>query len=77
VYAFDWLEAQENTGVSLTESYAMSSPSSISGLYFAHSDSRYFAVTQIGKDQVQDYAERKKMKIQDAGKWLPPYLTYT
>lgn len=55
----------------------MSPPSSISGLYFAHPDSRYFAVTQIGKDQVQDYAERKKMKIQDVEKWLAPYLTYT
>ena len=74
---FDWLEAEENTGVSLTESFAMSPPSSISGLYFAHPDSRYFAVTQIGKDQVQDYAKRKKMKIQDVEKWLAPYLTYT
>ncbi len=74
---FDWLEAEANTGVSLTESFAMSPPSSISGLYFAHPDSRYFAVTQIGKDQVQDYAKRKKMKIQDVEKWLAPYLTYT
>ncbi len=74
---FDWLKAEENTGVSLTESYAMSPPSSISGLYFAHPDSRYFAVTQIGIDQVQDYAERKNMKIQDVEKWLAPYLTYT
>ncbi len=74
---FDWLEAEENTGVSLTESFAMSPPSSISGLYFAHPDSRYFAVTQIGKDQVQDYAKRKKMKLQDVEKWLAPYLTYT
>ncbi len=74
---FEWLEAEENTGVSLTESFAMSPPSSISGLYFAHPDSRYFAVTQIGKDQVQDYAKRKKMKIQDVEKWLAPYLTHT
>ena len=74
---FDWLEAVENTGVTLTETYAMSPPSSISGLYFAHPDCRYFAVTLIGEDQVKDYAMRKKMPVQEVEKWLAPYLAYT
>ncbi len=50
--------------------------SSVSGLYFSHPDSKYFAVGKIGKDQITDYAKRKNMEIQIVEKWLSPYLDY-
>ena len=49
---------------------------SVSGLYFSHPDSRYFAVGRLGKDQVEDYAKRKGMAVADVEKWLGPYLGY-
>ena len=73
---WDLLEAERHTGVSLTESYAMTPPSSVSGFYMAHPESRYFSLGKILKDQVRDYAERKKIVLEDAEKWLRPNLGY-
>ena len=70
------LEAEEATGISLTESFAMNPPSSVSGLYFANADARYFNVGKIGKDQVESYAERKGISLAEAEKWLQPNLDY-
>jgi 5-methyltetrahydrofolate--homocysteine methyltransferase len=73
---FALLGATEKTGISLTESCAMNPPSSVSGLYFNHPDSKYFAVGKLGKDQVSDYAARKGIAVEDAERWLAPYLDY-
>jgi 5-methyltetrahydrofolate--homocysteine methyltransferase len=73
---FRLLEAEE-VGMELTESCAMTPASSVSGLYFAHPESKYFAVGRIGEDQVRDYAARKGMSLQEAERWLAPNLAYT
>jgi 5-methyltetrahydrofolate--homocysteine methyltransferase len=73
---FDLLKVEEHTGISLTESYAMYPASSVSGLYFAHSESDYFAVGQVGRDQIEDYARRKEMAVGEVEKWLSPILGY-
>jgi 5-methyltetrahydrofolate--homocysteine methyltransferase len=73
---FDLLQAGPETGITLTESFAMYPAASVSGIYFAHSESRYFAVGAIGKDQVESYAARKGMKIADVERWLSPVLGY-
>ena len=73
---FDLLGAEAATGITLTESFAMNPASSVSGHYFNHADSKYFAVGKLGKDQVEDYATRKGMAVVDAEKWLGPYLDY-
>lgn len=73
---FDLLQAEEKTGISLTESYAMMPAASVSGLYFGHPDARYFAVGKIGRDQIEDYARRKSIDPQEAEKWLMPNLDY-
>ncbi len=70
------LNAKENTGVSLTESFAMLPSSSVSGLYFSHPKSCYFGVGKIEADQVEDYAKRKGLDIQMIEKWLAPNLGY-
>ncbi len=70
------LGVEERAGISLTESFAMSPASSVSGLYFAHPQSQYFRVGQIGKDQVEDYAIRKGMSIEEVERWLAPNLSY-
>tara|TARA_B110000116_G_scaffold31576_1_gene23803 strand:+ start:4236 stop:7934 length:3699 start_codon:yes stop_codon:yes gene_type:complete len=67
---FKLLNAEENIGVSLTESMAMMPTSSVSGYYFAHPSSKYFTVGKIQDDQVNDYAKRKKMSINEVEKWL-------
>ena len=72
---FDLLGA-ESQGITLTESYAMYPASSVSGWYFAHPDSRYFPVGKIQKDQVEDYARRKGMSLEDTERWLAPLLGY-
>ena len=71
---FDLLDAETQVGLSLTENFAMQPAASISGLYFAHPDSRYFAVNRIDKDQLADYARRKSISIEDARRWLSPIL---
>ena len=67
---------QRNTGILLTENGAMWPGSSISGLYFAHPESKYFAVGRIARDQVADYAQRKGMALSECERWLAPYLSY-
>lgn len=66
----------DETGVKLTESFAMHPASSVSGLYFSHADSLYFGVGKIEKDQVEDYAKRKGMSLAEAERWLSPILNY-
>lgn len=73
---FDLLDAEAQTGVSLTESFAMWPPSSVSGFYFAHPDARYFGVGKIERDQVEDYARRKGVDLAYAERWLSPNLNY-
>jgi 5-methyltetrahydrofolate--homocysteine methyltransferase len=73
---FDLLDAKETTGIILTESNAMYPASSVSGMYFSHPKSRYFGLGKIGKDQVEDYAVRKGMTLEEAEKWLGPNLNY-
>jgi 5-methyltetrahydrofolate--homocysteine methyltransferase len=73
---FALLEATKHTGMSLTESYAMLPAAAVSGFYLSHPDASYFAVGKIGRDQVEDYARRKAMLLQDAERWLAPYLAY-
>ncbi len=70
------LDAEKNTGVSLTESYAMTPAASVSGFYFAHPQATYFGVGKIERDQIEDYASRKKMAIRDIERWLAPNLNY-
>jgi 5-methyltetrahydrofolate--homocysteine methyltransferase len=70
------LDAEANTGISLTENFAMNPPSSVSGYYFNHPEARYFNVGQVGEDQIQDYAQRKGMSVKDIEKWLAPNLGY-
>jgi len=73
---FKLLDATRNTGITLTESYAMYPASSVSGWYFSHPASRYFNVGKIGRDQVEEYAARKKMEFKEMEKWLGPNLAY-
>jgi 5-methyltetrahydrofolate--homocysteine methyltransferase len=73
---FDLLSAEKNTGIILTENYAMLPAASVSGFYFAHPDAKYFAVGKIGKDQVEDYARRKGMDVRTVERWLSPNLNY-
>ncbi|MDX2009872.1 MAG: methionine synthase [Myxococcaceae bacterium] len=70
------LDATKHTGVSLTESMAMTPASSVSGWYFNHADARYFGVGKLGRDQVEDYAKRKGMTVEAAERWLGPNLDY-
>ncbi|MGB8367924.1 MAG: methionine synthase [Limisphaerales bacterium] len=70
------LEVEKNTGIQLTGSCAMWPASSVSGLYFAHPESKYFAVGRLGRDQVLDYHLRKGMTLQELERWLGPYLNY-
>jgi 5-methyltetrahydrofolate--homocysteine methyltransferase len=70
------LDAEKNTGITLTESYAMWPGSSVSGLYFAHPESRYFTLGKIDRDQVTDYAARKGMSVAEVERWLGPNLGY-
>ncbi len=68
------LDAAKNAGITLTESFAMSPAGSVSGLYFAHPAAKYFRVGQIGRDQLEDYAVRKGIPLEEAEKWLAPVL---
>jgi 5-methyltetrahydrofolate--homocysteine methyltransferase len=70
------LDAEAKTGIRLTESYAMWPGSSVSGLYFAHPESRYFAVGKLGRDQIENYAKRKAIPLVEAERWLGPWLNY-
>ena len=70
------LDVEANTGIKVTESYAMWPGSSVSGLYFAHPESRYFTLGKIDREQVADYAERKGMTVAETERWLAPNLNY-
>jgi 5-methyltetrahydrofolate--homocysteine methyltransferase len=70
------LDVQANTGMMITESFAMWPGSSVSGLYFAHPESRYFSLGKIDRDQVADYHERKGMSVTEVERWLGPNLNY-
>jgi 5-methyltetrahydrofolate--homocysteine methyltransferase len=73
---WDCLNVESNIGLKLTESFAMSPGSSVSGLYFSHPKSRYFGLGKISKDQVLDYAQRKGWSVDQTEKWLGPNLNY-
>jgi len=73
---FRLLDAGNNAGMALTESYAMTPPASVSGLYFGHPGSHYFGVGKIDRDQVEDYARRKGWDVETAERWLAPILNY-
>jgi len=70
------LDVLPKTGIRLTESYAMWPGSSISGLYFAHPESRYFSLGKVDRDQVADYARRKEMRVAEVERWLGQNLSY-
>jgi len=70
------LDVETSTGIRLTESFAMWPGSSVSGLYFAHPESRYFAVGKIERDQVADYSERKGIRVHEVERWLGQNLNY-
>jgi 5-methyltetrahydrofolate--homocysteine methyltransferase len=71
------LEVEKNAGIQLTENFAMWPGSSVSGLYFAHPEAKYFAVGKLGKDQVADLARRKGKSVAEMERWLGPWLNYT
>jgi 5-methyltetrahydrofolate--homocysteine methyltransferase len=70
------LDVERNTGMELTESYAMYPAASVSGWYFAHPESRYFSVGRIGRDQAEDYARRKGLPLSTVERWLASNLGY-
>lgn len=71
---FDILNAEEYTGVNLTENYAMNPPASVCGYVFAHPASSYFNIGKIARDQLEDYASRKEISVDEAARWLAPNL---
>jgi 5-methyltetrahydrofolate--homocysteine methyltransferase len=73
---WDLLDVEKNAGIKLTESFAMWPGSSVSGLYFAHPESKYFAVGKLGRDQLLDYHLRKGFTLQEMERWLGPWLNY-
>ena len=73
---WEMMQAKQNTGIWLTDSMAMVPAASVSGIYYAHPDSRYFAVGKINRDQVEDYAQRTGKTIEEVERWLSPNLGY-
>ncbi|MCA4899591.1 MAG: B12-binding domain-containing protein, partial [Cytophagales bacterium] len=73
---FELLDAENEAGIQLTESFAMYPAAAVSGYYFAHADAKYFGLGKIEKDQVKDYAQRKGMKLEEMERWLAPNLAY-
>ncbi|MDH4991654.1 methionine synthase [Aquamicrobium lusatiense] len=76
VTLFRLLDAEKQAGVSLTDGMAMWPGSSVSGLYFSHPESFYFGVAKVERDQVEDYAQRKDMSVEETERWLGPILNY-
>lgn len=70
------MDAEAETGITLTESFAMSPGAAVSGLYFGHPQAHYFGVGKIDRDQVEDYARRKGWEVAKAERWLSPILNY-
>ncbi len=73
---WELMKADEHAGIRLTESFAMLPAASVSGFYFSHPKARYFGTGRIARDQVQDYAMRKGMSVEQAERWLAPILAY-
>ena len=73
---FELLDVTKNIGIELTESLAMNPPASVCGWYFAHPKSHYFGLGKITRDQLEDYAKRKNMPVEEAEKWLRPNLDF-
>jgi 5-methyltetrahydrofolate--homocysteine methyltransferase len=73
---FGLLDAEDATGIRLTESFAMTPAAAVSGWYFWHPEARYFGVGKLGRDQVEDYARRKGMTVEAVERWLAPNLGY-
>lgn len=73
---FELLDAENKIGLKLTESFAMYPTAAVSGFYFSHPQSRYFGLGKITKDQVEEYAQRKNMSLEDTERWLSPNLAY-
>jgi len=73
---WDLMDVEATVGMGLTESMAMLPAASVSGLYFAAAHSHYFAVGKITQDQVEDYAARKKIPVEEAERWLRTMLNY-
>ncbi len=73
---FDLLHAETRAGLRLTESFAMLPAASVAGYYFWHPEARYFGVGKIGRDQIEDYAARKRIEPATAERWLAPSLNY-
>ena len=71
---FKLLDAPARTGMALTDSFAMTPAAAVSGFYFAHPDAHYFAVSKIGRDQLEDWAQRTGMSVAEAERWLAPLL---
>jgi 5-methyltetrahydrofolate--homocysteine methyltransferase len=70
------MDVEKETGITLTESYAMWPGASVSGLYFANPEGHYFGVGKVERDQVEDYAARKGWTVEEAERWLAPVLNY-
>jgi 5-methyltetrahydrofolate--homocysteine methyltransferase len=73
---FALLGAEQAAGIALTESFAMTPAAAVSGIYLAHPLARYFSVGRLGLDQVEDYAARKGIPVDEAERWLGPNLGY-
>ncbi|HMO13653.1 MAG TPA: methionine synthase [Pirellulaceae bacterium] len=73
---WELMDVEQKTGIQLTESLAMWPAASVCGLYFAHPEARYFAVDRISRDQVEDYAKRKHLSVEEVQQWLAPNLGY-
>jgi 5-methyltetrahydrofolate--homocysteine methyltransferase len=73
---FELLQAPQNAGITLTESYAMLPTAAVSGFYFSHPEAKYFATGKVDREQVADYAQRKGWTVEEAERWLAPVLSY-
>ncbi|MCB1070787.1 MAG: hypothetical protein KDL31_10565, partial [Kiritimatiellae bacterium] len=73
---FELLHAPEQAGITLTESFAMQPGAAVSGYYLSHPESTYFGIGRINRDQVEDYAKRKGLSVEECEKWLSPILGY-
>ena len=71
---FKMLDAHKRTGISLTDSFAMLPTAAVSGFYFGHPQAEYFGVARIGQDQLEEYAGRRGVSVEQATRWLRPNL---
>ena len=71
------LDVEKRTGITLTESFAMVPTAAVSGFYYSHPESPYFALGKVGRDQIEDYAARKGMSVEKVERWLASILGYS